>query len=203
MKKTLRNALCAVALAFVTSAPAGATIIASFDWPSYGIGYAGFGDVKTFAPLFSVSVGGADTFSAVPSNGTNVYVLGGSALATMAAELSDGASDSYAFKLVLDSVNEQFGLALVLFESNFTGASNLPGASILGVRISLIDLCMQPTTAGGCAFPGPGWVGFNSQLRIEVSDTPFPEQIPEPGTAFLLLVAGLALGVARGARRLG
>jgi hypothetical protein len=115
----------------------------------------------------------------------------------MATELSDGTPDAYRFKLVLDSVNDNFSLTLMITETSFTGAASLPGASIQGIRISLIDLCMQPTTAGGCAFPGPGFVGFNSDLLIEISDTPFG--VPEPAS---LAVLGLGLaGLAASLRR--
>jgi hypothetical protein len=198
MRNAIRHLMCTLGLAgLAIAAPAGATVIASFNFSGYGIGFGGSGDAKVFAPLFSVSVNGAPDFSAVPVNGNNVFELSGSSLTTMATELSDGTPDAYRFKLVLDSVNDNFSLTLMITETSFTGAAGLPGASIQGIRISLIDLCMQPTTAGGCAFPGPGFVGFNSDLLIEISDTPFG--VPEPASLALLGLglAGLAASLRR------
>lgn len=197
MSNVVKNSLCALVFAALPiAAPAGATVIASFSFANYGVGFGGFGDVMVFSPEFSVLVNGTSEFSAVPVDGTNVFILDGSALATMAAELSDGAPDTYDFKFVLDSVNDQFGLILIITEATFTGAASLPGASIQGIRITLNDLCMQPTTAGGCTFPGPGFVGFDSQLLVEVSDAPFP-RVPEPGTLLLLVVGCYALATVR------
>jgi hypothetical protein len=196
LHRTLARTLAICAFAFATvPAPSGAAIIASFDF-SYGIGFGGDGNAVNFSPLFTASVNGTPAFTAVPVNGDNVFELSGAALATFATELADGTPDGYGFKLVIDSILDQFSLTLFLSEAVFTGAGNLPGAAIQGVRITLDTLCMQPTLAGGCPFPGPGFVGFGTdRILIEVSDTPFAARVPTPATLALLL-AGAFGGIA-------
>jgi len=204
--QALKRMACALLLTAVSTS-AGATIIASYDGGNFGVA-AGFGpgnNAVGSSPIFSVAVNGSSIFSAAPANGDNVFDLSGAALSAIASALANGIADSYQFQVKFGIANPPGPPSDVTelrtaTETQFTGASNLPGATILGIRISLLGFCFQPTTAGGCSDPGPDFIGFNSQLLVEVSDTPFPHGVAEPSTALLFCFGLITVYLSRGRR---
>lgn len=191
----LNRAACVILLAAL-AAPAEANIIASFDFQIQNR-FSGFSSVQIYAPSYSFFVNGVSILSVVPANGNNFFNLSGVGLDLMASALSNGYPDEYDSKLTLDSIDDSFGLTLLFSENSFIGAANLPGATIRGIRISVLDLCMQPSAIGNCPLVGPGLIGFSGELLIAVSDSPFSRGVPEPTSPSLLCAALAALYIVR------
>lgn len=134
--------------------------------------------------------------------GTLVFDLAGEVLAATAATLTNGTGlgdypDAYSF---VGYLGPGFGSGVGFREAYdfFPGqTTDLEGAVIEGIRITLSDICLQPTGDPVCPRIGAGNVGFRYGIRFQVFGTPAAAVVPEPA-ALALLGAGLVLlGAAR------
>jgi hypothetical protein len=170
------------------------------------------GPVPIYDPFFKYEIGESTTrtqlyFTAPITPGTHVFDLTGDVLALTALALTNGVLthderiDVYGFSIYL---GPRWGTGVTFrdaYDFFLNKTTDLQGATIDGVRLTLSDICLQPTTEPVC-WPRdshPGYLGYKVKIRFQAfgSFDSDPVDVPEPATAAMAATAGLMLWAVR------